>query len=449
MSMRRTQSMVRTAGRALAFFLIAAAPLGAVDLQSLQKAYERATQDYQAKNYQAYLEDINEALRYFPNHPILLFRQAAAYSLSGTPLKAMLPLRQTAAMGLVFNVWQDPDFKALQKRPELQRILDAYAQNAQPLRGSRTLFSYPGKALLVEGVVFDPQDNRFYLGSVRRGMILRLDKTGRGSVFSRPEDGLWGVMGLKVDPTRRRLWAALSAVPQLAGFKAEDAGRAGLACYDLKTGRLIRKAVLPGKPESHLLGDLTVDAKGMVLATDSQAPLIYSLDPDGEAPEVFLKSDLFQSLQGIDLSADGKTIYVADYSVGLYAVDRATKTVRYLEPPKNAALIGIDGLYSYQGSLIAVQNGLKPNRILRVFLSPDGSRIESVAALEANEPTMTEPTLGCVAGDMFYFNANAQWALADDKGQVAPDAKWKDPLVRVIDLKNPPAKPVPAKKGKR
>ena len=435
-------------GQALAVFLLGATPLLAIDLVSLQKAYEQATKDYQARNYEAYLEDINEALRYFPNHPILLVRQAAAYSLSGKPLKAMLPLRQTAAMGLVFNVWQDPDFKALQKRPELQRILDVYAKNAQPLNGSRTVFVYPAKAMLIEGVAFDPQDGRFYLGSVRRGMILRLDRTGKGAVFSRPEDGLWGVMGLKVDQARRRLWAALSAVPQLAGFKAEDAGRAGLACYDLKTGRLIKKATLPGKPETHLLGDLTVDSQGMVLATDSQAPLIYSLPADGETPEVFLKSDLFQSLQGIDLSPDGKTIYVADYSVGLYAVDRATKAVRYLEPPRNAALIGIDGLYYYQGSLVAVQNGLKPNRILRVYLSPDGSRIESVAVLEANEPTMLEPTLGCVVNDMFYFNANAQWALVDDKGQAAPDAKWKDPLVRVIDLKAPPAKPVPAKRQK-
>ncbi len=445
--MNRTRSTRRTAGPALAFILLATLSLAlqAIDLPNLQKAYEKATKDYQAKNYQAYLEDINEALRYFPNHPILLVRQAAAYSLAGMPLKAMVPLRQTAAMGLVFNVWQDPDFKALQKRPEMQRILDAYAKNAQPRNGSRPVFSYPGKALLIEGVAFDPRDDRFYLGSVRRGMILRLDRAGRGTVFSKPEDGLWGVMGLKVDEARRRLWAALSAVPQTAGFKAEDAGRAGLACYDLKTGRLIKKVALPGKPESHLLGDLTLDAKGTVFATDSQSPLIYSLEENSETPEVFLKHDLFQSLQGIDLSPDGKTIFVADYSVGLYAIDRESKAVRYLEPPRTAALIGIDGLYCYRGSLIAVQNGLKPNRILRVFLSPDGSRIESVATLEANEPTMSEPTLGCIVDDMFYFNANAQWALVDDRGQAAPDAKWKDPLVRAIDLKAAPAKPGPAK----
>jgi hypothetical protein len=447
--MKRMSTMRRTVGLALAAFLLGAGTLWAIDLENLQKAYEKATRDYQAKSYEAYLEDINEALRYFPNHPILLFRQAAAYSLTGKPLKALLPLRQTAAMGLVFNIWQDPDFRALQKRPEMQHILDAYARNAQPLKGSRPVFSYPGKALLIEGVAFDPKDNRFYLGSVRRGEILRLDRTGKGGPLSRPEDGLWGVMGLKVDPARRRLWAAVSAVPQLAGFKAEDAGRAGLACYDLKTGRLLKKYVLPGKPETHLLGDLTVDGQGTVLATDSQSPLIYSLDPSADAPEVFLKYDPFQSLQGIDLTPDGKTIYVADYSVGLYAVDRATRTVRYLEAPRGTALIGIDGLYYYQGSLIAVQNGLKPNRVLRVFLSRDGSRIGSVAALEANEPTMTEPTLGCVVGDLFYFNANAQWDLVDDKGRAAPSDKWKDPVIRVIDLKAPPAKPKPAPKAKR
>ncbi len=432
--MDRRGSRALAGGLSLALALLGAAGLRAIDLAKLQAAYEKATKAYEARNYQEYSEDINEALQYFPNHPILLYRQAAAYALAGTPLKAMAPLRQTAAMGLVFNVWQNADFRSLQKRPELQRILDLYAKNAQPLKGSRLVFSVPQKGLLIEGVAYDPDGGRFYLGSVRRREVLRLDRNGKGDVLSRPQDGLWGVMGLRVDAAGRKLWAALSAVPQMSGFKADDAGRAGIAAYDLKSGKLEKKLVLPGKPEAHLLGDLAVDKKGAVLATDSQAPVIYAVPASGSELEVFLRYDLFQSLQGLDFSPDGKTIFVADYSVGVYAIDRQTKAVRYLEVPRTAALIGIDGLYFYQGSLIAVQNGLRPNRILRIFLNKDFSRIERVTVLEANEPTMTEPTLGCLVNDTFYFNANAQWALVDDKGQAAPDSKWKDPVVRAIDL---------------
>ncbi len=433
--MNRIRFLFLAGGLSLA--LLGTAALGAIDLGNLQKAYERASKAYEAKDYQEYLDDITQALQYFPDHPILLFRQAAAYALTGKPLKAMIPLRQTAAMGLVFNVWQNPDFRSLQKRPELQRIIDLYAKNAQPLKGSQQVLSVPEKGLLIEGVAYDPQDRKFYLGSVRRSEILRLDRDGKGDVMSRPDDGLWGVMGLRVDSARRKLWAAMSAVPQMAGGKPEDEGRAGLVAYDLKTGRLVKRFLLPGKPEAHLLGDLALDAQGTVMATDSQAPLIYAAPQAGGDLEVFLKYDLFQSLQGIDFAPDGKTLFVADYSVGVYAIDRKTKAVRFLEAPRNAALIGIDGICFYRGSLIAVQNGLKPNRILRLFLSKDYSRIERVAVLEANEPSMTEPTLGAVANDVFYFNANAQWALIDDKGQAAPNDKWKDPVIRSISLAEP------------
>jgi hypothetical protein len=422
-----------------ALALILGVSLQAIDLEKLDKAYQQAIKAYEAKDYTTYLDSLLEAQQYFPNHPLLLYRLAGAYALNGMPLKAMTPLRETAAMGLVFDVWKNADFRSLQKRPEFKRLLSLYEKNAQPLKTSRQAFTIPEKALLTEGLAYDPQDKKFFVSSVRQRKILRLDRTGRGDLLSKPEDDLWAVMGMKVDGPRRRLWAAMSAMPQMSGFKPEDEGRAGIVCYDLKTGRLAKKYLLPGKPETHLLGDLAVDAKGTVMATDSLMPVLYTPSAAGDSLDVFLTYDKFQSLQGIDFSTDGKAVFVADYSVGLYVIDRQTKTVHLLEAPKTAALIGIDGLYFFQGSLLAVQNGLKPNRILRVFLNKDYSRIERVAVLEANQMTMPEPTLGVIADGVFYFIANSQWALVDDKGRAAPNDKWKDPVILQVGIAGPPA----------
>jgi hypothetical protein len=436
--MNHLKIVIALGGLALVF--IGGPSLQAVDLAKLQTSYEQAIKAYEEKNYPLYLDHIGESLQNFPNHPLLLYRLAAAYALNGMPLKAMPPLRQTAAMGLVFDIWKNSDFRSLQRRPEFKKIMDLYAKNASPLKGSRRAWAIPGKGLLVEGLAYDPQEKKFLAGSVRRRTILSLDRAGRSEVLSKPEDGLWAVMGLRVDPPRRKLWASLSALPQMEGFKPEDEGRAGLACYDLKTGRLQKKYLLPGKPERHLLGDLAVDAKGTVVATDSQSPVLYTPSPSGDGLEIFLKFDSFQSLQGIDFSPDGRVLFVADYSVGVYVIDRQTKNVRLLEPPRNAALIGIDGLYYYRGSLLAVQNGLRPNRILRIFLNKNFDRIERLTVLEANEPSMSEPTLGVVVDDVFYFNANSQWGLVDDKGQAAPDNKWADPVVLQINLAEPQPK---------
>jgi len=424
----------------LALVSIAAAGLSAVDLAQLQKSYDQAMKAYNEKNYPGYLEGIAESLRHFPNHPLLLYRLAAAYALNGMPLKGMPFLRQTASMGLVFDIWNNIDFRSLQRRPEYKKIMDLYARNAAPLKGSRRAWSIPGKGLLIEGLAYDPQTKKFLASSVRRRSILSLDRSGRGEPLSKPEDGLWAVMGLRVDPPRRILWASMSALPQMEGFKPENEGRAGLASYDLKTGRLLKKFLLPGKPERHLLGDVAVDSKGLVLATDSQSPVLYTPSASGDGLDIFLQHDAFQSLQGIDFSSDGRAIFVSDYSVGVYVIDRRTKSVRLLIPPRNGALIGIDGLYFYRGTLLAVQNGLRPNRILRIFLSPNFDRVERLAVLEANEPSMSEPTLGVVADDVFYFNANAQWKLVDDAGRAAPEAKWTDPVVLQISLAGPPVK---------
>src|SRR4030042_1826779 len=98
-AMSRKRSLVSLS--VLALVLIAAAGLPAVDLAQLQKSYDQAMKAYNEKNYPGYLEGIAESLRHFPNHPLLLYRLAAAYALNGMPLKGMPFLRPAASMGLV------------------------------------------------------------------------------------------------------------------------------------------------------------------------------------------------------------------------------------------------------------------------------------------------------------------------------------------------------------
>jgi len=73
--------------------------------------------------------------------------------------------------------------------------------------------------------------------------------------------------------------------------------------------------------------------------------------------------------------------------------------------------MGIDGLYSYHGALIAIQNGVAPNRVLRIKMTPRWQEVTAVEVLERNHPRFGEPTLGFVRGDAFYFIANAAWPL--------------------------------------
>jgi hypothetical protein len=101
---------------------------------------------------------------------------------------------------------------------------------------------------------------------------------------------------------------------------------------------------------------------------------------------------------------------VPDYLRGIAAIDLASGTVRWLMPADDIALSGIDGLYVYRESFLAVQNGTTPPRIMRFSLD-----LRKQEVLEANTAGLGEPTHGTIAGDSFYAIANTGWGDYDDQ----------------------------------
>ncbi len=75
-------------------------------------------------------------------------------------------------------------------------------------------------------------------------------------------------------------------------------------------------------------------------------------------------------------------------------------------PPEE--LVGADGLYFYQNSLIAVQPNVKDRKITQYFLKEDRTGIERIRVLLSDDPLLEQPTTGTVAGDRFFFIATSQ-----------------------------------------
>jgi hypothetical protein len=70
------------------------------------------------------------------------------------------------------------------------------------------------------------------------------------------------------------------------------------------------------------------------------------------------------------------------------------------------ALAGIDGLVSDGRDLIASQNGIQPNRVVRLRMSKNQALVEEVQLLEMNHPLFGEPTHGTIRGNTLLFVAN-------------------------------------------
>ena len=65
-----------------------------------------------------------------------------------------------------------------------------------------------------------------------------------------------------------------------------------------------------------------------------------------------------------------------------------------------------DGLVRHGGDLVGIQNGIEPNRVVRMRLNKTGDTIDAVEVLEMNHPDFGEPTLGVVVGKELFFVAN-------------------------------------------
>lgn len=312
-------------------------------------------------------------------------------------------------------------------------------------RRSEVAFRLADKGLITEGIAYDPVEGVFFVSSVHKRKIIGVDRGGGAEDFSRPEDGLWAVLGLRVDPGRRLLWGTTAAIPQMEGFIEEDRNRTGVFKYDLEKKQVLKVYLLDDAATDHLIGDLTLGANGDVYATDSLDAAIYRISKETDALELIHRGRPLSNPQGLAVSTDGGRLFVADYPGGIFVFDLPAGGLAPLAPPEGESLAGIDGLYSHGNTLLAIQNGVTPNRILRIILDNGGPRAEKVEILDTDNPSFDEPTLGVVVGDKFYYIANSQWGRVDESGRLAPEEKLKEPLVLMIRL----ARPIPLRIERR
>jgi len=401
----------------------------AAEMAKARQAEQSAIKAYQAKNYVEFLAQMKLANAARPNHPRLIYNLASAYATAGESEPVYALLERLANMGLFFDIAKDADFGMFTGSGRFNAIEAKFAENKKAVNNSTRAFSLNDKTLISEGLAYNAKEQTFYVGSVHQRKIVAV-KNGVATDFSSPADGLWSVLGMRVDLARGWLWVCTAAFPQMRGFDLKEKGKSGIFKHDLRTGKLVKKYILPNG--DHALGDVLIGRDGAVFATDSNSPVIYKIDPKRDELEEFVRSDNFASLQGLAFSSGDKELYVADYSKGIFRVDMATKQVVQLKADENVTLLGIDGLYYYRGRLIAIQNGITPNRVVSFKVS--GDRIDEFKSLEANHADFMEPTLGTLIGDEFYYVANSQWPLVNEKAELNLD-KLRQPVVLKLDAK--------------
>ena len=363
------------------------------------------------------LAKVEAAAKVRPDYPRIQINLARLYAETKRPDDALAALQRLADMGVAMNAARDPALAPLQDLPRFQALAARLAAAPAPV-GAVSATRIDGVTGILEGLLVDGPTGAWYFGDVRNRCIWRRGADGAMQRFTSDADELDGVFKLVLSPDRKVLWASTATVGAMGGAPAPEGSRSALVALDAGTGRVLARYPVPTDGRKHLLGDFIFAPDGSLFATDSFSPVIWRLPPGGTALESWLESDEFINLQGLAFSPNGQTLYVSDYTNGLWRIDPAKHFALLVAPP-NATFFGLDGLYAVPSGLLAIQNGVNPQRVLLIHPSPD-TQPSAASVVAAGQPAMVDLSLGAVDGTRFHFIADSGWAIFDPPPDKAP-----------------------------
>lgn len=383
------------------------------------------------KDYASAYEHLLKAHAYHPYHQGILYQLGVMSALTGKPDESIPYLRKALYINAGYSL-DIPELASVKDRNDFQQLLLLQKDLQKVVATSDTAFVLTDRSLHVESVSVNPKTGTAYVGSVHRRKIVAIDTNGNARDFTKSgEHGLTAILGLRVDTKRQLLWACSSPLEEMEGYDSLLPSR--VYRFDLQTGRLQAHYEAPGS--GHVLGDLAIGPNGQVLVTDSRTNEVYVVNEKSGALDRFLTDETFWSMQGLTFSDDGKYVFISDYVQGPYRVDLASRQVIKVKSSLENSLKGIDGLIFHHGTLLALQNGTFPLRVVRFQLNATLDTITGVETLDQGRPALNEPTQGTVAGDEFYFVANSQWGGYNKDHTPKPVAELQDIVVLKCKLR--------------
>lgn len=397
--------------------------------------YRRAARAYESGETEAWVNAVENLHRLRPFNYDFMRQLVMGYAQTGRTSEAFNMMLKMQQQGLAVEWDEVEEVDSLRQYPLYGHLRDLMKTAGEPSGQATEAFAIDAGHPMPEALAHDAETGRTFIGTVRDGLILvREEDEIEFTPFAAPDDtpGLKAVFDLLVDDERGHLWVATGGTGQFRGVRNADVGRTALIKLDLETGeKLDEYRVLPDG-RTHLLGAMALASDGTIYASDSSAPLIYRLRPEDERPQPLVGNPVFAGLRGIALSEDESRLYVADYDLGIFFFELGGQPKGFaLGIPETLNLGGIDGLYHWDDHLVAIQNGVTPQRVLRLELDESGTRVANIATLAKALPEFDDPTFGTVAGDDLLFLAASHWQRVGSDGRPIDPPLPDVPVLRV------------------
>lgn len=433
----------------LALAYLSASPLFSLDRVHFDQLNEKARELRKQQDWKALREVLIEIGRELPGPtPSYVLRMALVEMRLDHKAEALQWVQKFAATGLAYDVAGDNDLRSIASEPGFQKIADEMKSRTRPIQNAEAVCTLPMPDLMPEDIAFDKLTNTFVVSSIQHHTLYRLlspQKSGRDCTLKeiplKESAKRWPTLAVSTDQQRHRLWFTASAMPDFTSFPKEDEGKASLFAMDETSGNILQRFDLAeGHPA--VMGDMSVAQDGTVYVSDSVGGGVYRVQGDLKMAKLEKIGGDFFSPQTPVLAKDGKRVFVADYPMGIGIVRLSGNQpgkLEYLPHPENIAVTGLDGLLLDGDSLIGIQNGTQPVRIVRFRLNATQTEIISAEIIEQGTERLGDPTHATAANGMIYVSANTGWSKVDDHGNLKHDEHFTAPVL----LRFPAEAPTP------
>ncbi len=395
----------------------AAAPPPQLTPAEIEEQQKLAIESYEAGEHLKFVQSTMRLRNARPYEPQYMIGMVIGGALVGRPKTAYSYMHKMQQQGLAYDFNQTADTESI-RGTEVYDYLNALLVKAgEPSGIGKVAFDLPKSKAYPEAMAWDASAGRFLVGTLNDGSILAVSPDGKVSELlkSTPENGLRAIYGLAVDAERKRLWVSTTAAPAFDKLVKSELGKTALLEFDLDSLALLNRFEPPADNYPHFLGSLEVTPQGDVFVLDRALPMVFVKPDAGNSLSVFMGNDQLTGLRDLALSEDGKMLYLADAALGVLVVNLDKNAATMLAGPETLNLGGISGIDYARGSLYLLQNGIAPQRLLRLDLDATGNNVINIIPLASSLEQYQLPSFNRVQGDDVYYFAgsNLQGVKAD------------------------------------
>lgn len=379
-----------------------------------------ANEAYAAKNYETFRDAMIKIRELRPNNSNYMYQLVIAHALLDEKRMAYDMMVRMQQQGLSYDFSTVENANNIKGTEVFDYVNDMMKMAGEPMGEAELAFVLPDSVQIPEAIAWDESRQAFLIGTVADGRILAVSDKGEVKELLKANDknGMWSVFDLLVDVPRNRLWVTSATSPKFLHFNEADNGRSALFEYNLETLEPVASYPVPADGNMHSLGNMVMNPAGDIFIVDRVLPIVYQ-KPAAEAQlRAVLASREMVSMRGIAMQPDGNLMYIADRELGILVVDVKGGQAGKLTVPETLNVGGIDGLYLWDNHLVMIQNGIQPQRVMRLALDPTGTKVVSVRPLAVAQPDFDFPSYGTLKGKTLYYFNHSQWVDQDD--QVKP-----------------------------